>query len=135
VKRLHRLLLIWLLMLALPLQGYAGTHMLMCSPGAGPHIMTTAAAPALTPPCHAHAGPAHTADAAHAAAGHHDTGKHGATGHGACAACAFVAAMAPGALPRLAVHTPASTAIAFRSPSLPTADPSLPDRPPRHVRA
>jgi hypothetical protein len=130
VKRLHRLLLAWVLMLALPLQGYAGTHMLMCSAGTAVH----APAPARVPPCHAHAAMTHADAAAPLAAHHADAGRHDAAKHG-CAACSFVAAMAPGALPPLVLHESVSTVIPFRSPSLPSADPSLPDRPPRPSHA
>lgn len=136
---MHHILLCWLLALALPLQGYAATHMLSCATvlDASAYEVPTAAA---MPDCHRHAGmhggsahgkPIQMAKTAKTAGGH-------AAGHGdgkssSCAACAVVTPMSPAALPLLGLDDPISTAIPFRTRSLPSVHPSLPERPPRAI--
>jgi len=111
-------------MLALPLQGYAGTHMLMCSADAG------APAPRALP-CHGDsAQPAHHAVPRSDHRADHHADRHDAAKPGSCAACSLLAPMATAAVAPLALDGPASTAIPFRAPRLPSVDPVLPDRPP-----
>ena len=110
-------------MLALPLQGYAGAHMLMCSADTGAHARHAAA-----PPCHggAQAG-LHGADT-HLA-------KHDGAKAGSCAACSLLAPMAIGLPLPPDLDGPVSTAIPFHARRLPSVAPALPDRPPRPVAA
>lgn len=136
MKRFYRLLLAWLLAFALPLQGYAATHMLLCSAGVGAGAHHTAAAGSATsaqhaPPCHGDAAQASAEPASQHDAGKHDPTKHDTAKPGSCAACIAAAPMAAGGLLPLAVDGPVTTAIPFRTRRLPSVDPSLPDRPPR----
>jgi hypothetical protein len=133
VKRLIRLrlLLAWLLILALPLQGHAGTHALMCAAGVDVHPHGAQARA-----CHRHAAPdARVAQAHQHTDGHKytDTHKHAAKA-GSCPACSLAAALAT-APPPLVFERPVSGAIPFCRPYLPSVDPALPDRPPRVAAA
>jgi hypothetical protein len=139
VKRFNRLLLAWLLLLALPLQGFAGARMPLCNAGGAP----TQAAPAHAA-SHDHAAMLRAQAAGHHAvhAGAHDgagpdqasPGKHGAK-TGACASCCIGAALAP-ALPVPPVpERPVSVPIPFFAGHLPSVDPVLPDRPPQAALA
>ena len=122
-------------MLALPLQGYAGTHMLMCAQDIGPHahaVPAHAAPRAL--PCHGDIDMAMHDMASHD--GGHGVDKHGITKHdgaksGSCAACSLLAPMAMGFVPPPDLDGPVSIAIPFHARRLPSVAPALPDRPPR----
>lgn len=115
-----RSLFVWLLLLALPVQGVAAARML-------PHVAAPAAMAA------AHAAPAaqhchDAAPAADAAAGEHHPDKR----HGACADCCIAAAPVPAPFVPPACAPP-SVAIPFRAGHVPSVDPALPERPPRHL--
>ncbi|MCS0585115.1 hypothetical protein NX784_26360 [Massilia pinisoli] len=114
-----RSLFVWLLLLALPVQGVAAAARML------PHV---AAPAAMTAPQHCH----DTAPAACAAkaAGEHHPDKH----HGACADCCIAAAPVPARFVPPACAPP-SVAIPFRAGHLPSVDLSLPERPPRHLVA
>jgi hypothetical protein len=145
-----RILLMWLVALAVPVQGFAAASMLGCGPG---HHGTTGA--------QAHAGPMHehasgTSQHAHgvdldgdssshhpdasAAAAHGDTpeapaeGKSGAGSCSACASCCLAAA-----LPATALSFEASSVADFIALSIPRSPASFftdgPERPPRLVLA
>lgn len=119
-----RSLFVWLLLLALPVQGVAAARML-------PSVAASAAMAA------AHAAPvaqhchdmAPAVDAAKAADAHHPD-KH----HGACADCCIAAAPVPSTVVPPACAPP-SVAIPFRAGHVPSVDPALPERPPRHLVA
>ena len=120
-----RLLFVWLLLLALPIQGVAAAARML------PQVATpaaTAAAHAAPAVQHCHdAAPA--ADAAKAADEHHPD-KH----HGACADCCIGAAPVPASFAPPACAPP-SVAIPFRAGHVPSVDPALPERPPRRLVA
>ena len=109
-----RSLFVWLLLLALPVQGVAAARML-----------PSVAASAATPSAHHCHDTAPAADAAKAADAHHPD-KH----HGACADCCIAAAPVPAAVIPPACAPP-SVAIPFRAGHVPSVDPALPERPPR----
>ncbi|MBA2673795.1 hypothetical protein [Ramlibacter sp.] len=71
-----RVLLAWLVMLAVPVQGFAATSMLMCDGGAGHHAAAQSKANRAT--AHDHGKHDHAGHAIHADAGHdhasHDQG-------------------------------------------------------------
>jgi hypothetical protein len=124
VNTVLRSLFVWLLMLALPVQGLAAARMLPSA--SAPAAMTAAhlAAPAAH---HCHDMPAATA--AKAAGGDHRD-KH----HGACPGCCVAVALtsAPLVPPAFA---PPSFAIPFRAGHVASVDPVLPERPPRRRAA
>jgi hypothetical protein len=123
VKPILRSLFVWLpvllLMLALPFQGIASARMLPCAP----------------------VGPAHHASVQSIAGKPHDHAAmlkamavkkdhHGDSKAGSCADCCIGAALAPAALPVLALAPPPSVSIPFRAGHVPSVDPVLPERPP-----
>lgn len=121
MKTALRTLFVWLLLLALPFQGVAAARMLPAVAGAGMSMSMHAghaATKAADCPMH-HATPADRHD------GHHA---------GTCGCCCIGSAPAP-ALPQLAAAPPDFIAIPFRAGHVTSADPALPDRPPRFARA
>lgn len=131
-----RLVLAWLLLLALPLQGMANTRLTAgATAHAAANVSTTHAGPALTQ------APPHCAMQQHDVGGVHEgkpDSKHDSKHpgkHGACAFCCVGAAMAPAVLPRLVLARPGAVAVPFYAPHLPSGLPVLPDRPPRPVLA
>lgn len=156
MNRRWRLALMWLLLLALPLQGFAAATMLHCAPNhhaAGVAAMQEPVGASM----HSHAGhgaPSHDHGASHAAShaasvSHHDHGAAGAPGDAAapadaspafdtaakakcsaCASCCFGAA-----LPAAPIALPACVPDA--APSAVPCDEAIgfvtdgPDRPPR----
>jgi hypothetical protein len=130
---LVRSLLVWLLLLAVPFQGFASAAMLPCAsattmPGHGHHTVPAATGT----PGHDHGAMLHAM--AKTGQGHdgHGDGQHG---NGSCASCCIGAAMAPAAQPRLALARPDFIAIPFRAGHVPSVDPVLPERPPRLILA
>ena len=111
-----RSLFVWLLLLALPIQGMAAVARML------PHVAATAHAAPAVPHCH---DTASAADAGKAAGTHHP-GKH----HGVCADCCIAAAPVPAPFVPPACAPP-SVAIPFRAGHVPSVDPALPERPPR----
>jgi len=139
VKFFVRSLLLWLLVLALPFQGFASARMLACAPVAAPAQAAhdhQAMMLAMQGKPHDHAAMlrAMAGQAAHTAHDGHD-GHHESAKPGSCAACCIGAAMAPIVLPSLALLPPASTSIPFRAGHVPSVDPVLPERPPRTTLA
>jgi hypothetical protein len=118
-----RSLFVWLLLLALPLQGLAAARMLPSV--SAPAV--TAAAQAAAPARRCHDLPA--AHAAKAAGGDHQD-KHRAACPGCCIAVALVST--PLVPPAFA---PPSVAIPFRAAWVASVDPTLPERPPRRLVA
>lgn len=131
MKPALRTLFVWLLLLALPVQGMAAARMLPCVDGADAQV----AAPHAHQHAHAHAHAAMLramghADAASTSACDH-AGKQ-ARGHGgACAACCIGVAPAPTPHLALAFGPPDFIAIPFRAGHITSVDPALPERPPR----
>lgn len=123
-------LLVWCMLLAVPLQGFASATTLLCAP------LTTASGtmgPLETPaPAHDHqamllaaqADQPHTANAdmpVHAAGGQCD----------ACSACCFGAAMAASQAVRVPAEAQSFAFILLDLLSAPTVDLALPERPPQ----
>lgn len=132
MTKLVRLMLVWLMLLAIPFQGIASAAMLSCvhdAPGAPSH--TAGAVPASASAGHCHdAAPQATPAMHHADAASHDGHDHDSR-CSACAVCCMGAAIAP--LPAVA-GAPAAAAllhVATANHRLPAVDLALPERPPR----
>lgn len=126
MKSFLRILIVWLVLLAVPFAGFAQAATSCCPPG-GQHAMQHAN-------MHHHDAGQH-----HACADHHASQDH-SNKHDAkcvnCADCCTVAMLAPLAFAPPAVMPPPSThAIAFDSGHVPMVDPDHPERPPRFARA
>jgi hypothetical protein len=139
VKLIHRSLLVWLLLLALPFQGFAAAGMLARGPSMSMSMHEPADAHAAAPMAKAMAAHgAHCAAHAQPAGQQHDAplqdGHHGGKA-GACADCCAGAAMAPAVLPALVLAPPHFISIPFRAGHVPSVDPALPERPPRTALA
>lgn len=136
---------LWLLMLALPLQGYAAAAMALCH-DAGPQasvVVVGAPAPDLHSSGHgdarAHGGHHGDATADSAAAGPHhadaaggtasDDGSHACKACSACAACHAVALQT--AAPADPGHFPPGIGFAEQSPAPAFQAQAVPDKPPR----
>lgn len=103
--------LVWLLSLALPLQGLAASTRLMC------HAVPAAGMTADAPKCHEEAGDAGDATPTH-------------TGCIACAACHGAAAL-PASVPVLGQPAPTMAPEALTTRAVPNFVTDGPDRPPR----
>jgi hypothetical protein len=127
VKLILRSLFVWLpvllLMLALPFQGIASARTLPCAPTQPSHH---AAMQSIAGKPHDHAAMLK----AMASKNSHDGNHHGDSKAGSCADCCIGAALAPAALPVLALAPPPSVSIPFRAGHVPSVDPVLPERPP-----
>jgi len=134
MTKLVRLMLVWLMLLAIPFQGIASAAMLSCAHDAA-HDAAQVHAPAAdaAPAGHCHDNaPQATPSMHHADAGSHDASSHDHDGRcSACAACCMGAAIAP--LPAIAAAPPAAMLlhVASASQRLPAVDLALPERPPR----
>ncbi len=145
MKLIHRSLLVWLLLLALPFQGFAAAGMLARGPSMSMPMHELVDAHAATPMAKAMeehgghcAGHAQQAGQLHAGQQHdappQQDGHHGGKA-GACADCCAGAAMAPAVLPALVLAPPHFISIPFRAGHVPSVDPALPERPPRTALA
>ena len=135
-----RSLIVWLVLLAVPFQGFATAAMLGCGSGHG--APATLAAPAAAQ-MHtavlrtAQAGPHDMSGHDHATLAHSDHDQQNAPGHGnahacsACSACSIGAAIAPAGLPALAVHAAPLPSVRFTDGHVPSVHLALPERPPR----
>jgi len=148
-----RSIVVWLMLLALPVQGFASATMMPCADG----MHGAASAATAAPPQHDHAAMLAAAAGAHdgvaaaspygdhaaaATAGitpmqnHHDhaVGGHGSLKCGGAACCAGVA-LAP-CMPSLLPALPgASAPISMYAGFLPAVDPEHPERPPQGQHA
>jgi hypothetical protein len=122
VNTVLRSLFVWLLLLALPVQGVAAAARML------PHATVTTATHAAPAAQHCH-DMAPVADAGKSGDAHHPD-KH----HGACADCCIAAAPVPATVVPPACAPP-SVAIPFRAGHVPSVDLSLPERPPRLIVA
>lgn len=116
-------ILVWLLLLAVPFQGFAAAGMLPCAPVTpAPMAMQLAG---VEGHCAMHAAATPAADGKQL---DHKT----AHGKSSCASCCAGAAMAPALMPTpVAPAGPDFVSIPFRAGHVPSVDPSLPERPPR----
>ena len=144
-----RALIVWLVLLAVPFQGFASAAMLACGSGHGgpaapdaPHAHTAVnttphAAPHADPHADPHDMPGHD-HASMPQAGHdgQDAPGHGkAHACSACSACSIGAAIAPASLPALAVHAAPLPSVPFADGHVPSVHLALPERPPRPIFA
>ena len=134
MKPFLRTLMLWLVLLAVPFQGFASAAMLGCATGHMP-------APVSVESGHAHHG-MHGMHRMHDAGRHpsqlhtpHQADHHGNAKCGACSACSIGAAIAPAAILALPVHAPPRLAAPFAVGPLPSVDLDLPERPPRFFLA
>jgi hypothetical protein len=144
VKLIHRSLLVWLLLLALPFQGFAAASMLARGPSMSMSMHAQADSHAAAPMavameahgghCAVHAWQAGQQHAVHQHDAPQQNGHHGGKA-GACADCCAGAAMAPAVLPTLVLAPPHFISIPFRAGHMPSVDPALPERPPRTALA
>jgi hypothetical protein len=120
MKTVMRALIVWLLLLALPFQGLAAARMLpSVSAPAAQSVMHKAP---VVKSCH---------DTAAAKVGH---GDHQHKHRSVCGDCCIVVALVPVPLVPPA-FAPPSIAIPFDAGHLASVDPTLPERPPRHLVA
>jgi hypothetical protein len=125
-----RSLIVWLVLLAVPFQGFAAAAALPCAPAT---LAVTVHAHQAPGAMHDHGAMMHHGHGGHAAAAsaHHDgPGHHAGAKCGSCAACWVGAAMMP-AIAALGLQPASSATIPFAAGHLPAYHPSLPDRPPR----
>lgn len=156
---LARSFLVWLMLLAIPFQGYASATMMLCAPnpGAHPAAHTQAGMPVVPQMAavhdHAamlaaqaadastssdHTGQAndamHMGEGGHASGSAHAThgkGTHDSVKCGAAAACCIGAVLVSSTVPALAALDVDSEAIPFHSDFLPAVDLAHPERPPQ----
>lgn len=113
---------VWLMLLAVPFQGFAAASALLCAP------LPAAAVHDMAKPAAAQHGAkaAVTESCAVAHAHHHADGK-----CGACANCCTGAAITPSFVPALPVHPARLASIPMAAHRLASVDLALPERPPR----
>jgi hypothetical protein len=150
-----RLLVVWFIALALPIQGVASATMAHCGPGhqpmhvaAGTPSVPQAAQPHAAGAAHAHHQPHDEGAAAHSA-GHPEPAPHAAAQPGkftgkfadlakykcsSCASCCAGAALR-GAMPRVPDSEPAPTVFAEATVTVDPFASDGPDRPPRRTHA
>jgi hypothetical protein len=122
-------LIVWLMLLAIPFQGFASATMLFCAPmhSMAP-LQPVAGEPALH---HQHGASAGTmADQQHANQ-EPSAGQHASGNCDSCATCCFGAAIAPSHATRLEVETQRFAANPFTGGSASSVDLALPERPPQ----
>jgi hypothetical protein len=132
-------LIVWVMLLAVPLQGFASATMLLCAPlpvsaeHEHPDVEVETAdghSEMETDSTSRHTHAANVASARHAHspanADHHANSK-----CGSCASCCSGAAMSPSFASALPVLAPQFEVIPFASGHVPTVDLALPERPPR----
>ncbi|VXB12045.1 conserved exported hypothetical protein [Massilia sp. 9I] len=124
---LVRTLLVWLVLLAVPFQGFAAAAM-TCAHGMASSSAKHAAKHEAKAPCHGDA-------AANAAADDDGAGGPQHKKCGNCAACSVGTAMAPASSPAAPDCCPCSCCPAAASARVSASDPDLPERPPRHALA
>lgn len=140
VNTMLKSLFVWLMLLAMPFQGFAAATQLLCAPPAGPAVHL-AAANDRAPHEHVSMLVAQSAEHDHhvtttdASRSHTDDGSsvdHHAEGQcGTCLACCFVVSMAPSSSSDMPVQELHSEAVPFGSGLYQTVDLALPERPPQ----
>jgi hypothetical protein len=143
VKTLLKSLIVWLMLLAIPFQGFASATMLVCAPMQSAALVNSiAGVPAMT---HDHqamlagerAEHDHHAANIHAKADQTNPNDESSSSHHAggkcnsCATCCFGASMAPSHASRIPVETQQFSTIPFDNGFVPTVDLAFPERPPQ----
>jgi hypothetical protein len=143
VKLLLKSLIVWLMLLTVPFQGFASATMLLCAPIQTPPAITKVAAmPAAAHDHHAMlmgqgTGHHHDLASADGNANDHDTSAGAAASHhdgskcNSCASCCFGASMAPSQSSRIPVEIQQSATMPSSIGPVPTVDLALPERPPQ----
>jgi hypothetical protein len=129
VRTILRSLLLWLVLLAVPFQGFAAATMLPCAPAKAASLAQAHGDHAMH---HAGAQPAmrHHAQFQH---NDHDNAAHPDHAKGKCAStasCCVGAAMAPALPAGFALAAPPSMTVPFRAGHVPSVHPPVPERPP-----
>jgi hypothetical protein len=129
VKAILKVLIVWITLLALPLQGFASATMSLCAPlpTVAQHDYdhgSMADDATDTPVLDQHAEPANQTD--HHPASHHLSGK-----CAACAACSVCVPLAPSFMTVLPVCASPSMTVPFEQHILPSVYLALLERPPR----
>jgi hypothetical protein len=131
VKAILKIVIVWMILLAVPIQGFASATMSLCAQPAAAaqhdhdHESMAEDSDTSNAIAHdAHAAPVVQDD--HHPASHHHSGK-----CSACASCCACAAMVPSFLAVLPVAASSSITVPFDQQILPSVDPSLLERPPR----
>lgn len=144
MKTLLKSLIVWLMLLAIPFQGFASATMLVCAPmHSVPQIAAMAKASAIQRDHHATSSAAVTGEHGHHAAStkahasqaetddrssaHHDAGS---KCH-ACATCCFGASMTPSYAARIAAEAQHVALISFEVDRVASVDLAHPERPPQ----
>ncbi|NVD97440.1 hypothetical protein [Massilia sp. BJB1822] len=140
MKLLFRSMFVWLMLLALPFQGFASASMLLCAPMSPPAMLAQAAARVQADAGHDHAAmlaAGGTADAQHEMQDHsqHGQGKqeHDKSRCGTPAACCVGAALAPAMPDALPGLQSSSEAIPFHGAPQSSADLAAFERPPKSL--
>jgi hypothetical protein len=134
VKAILKVLIVWMILLAVPLQGFASATMSLCAPSSAAaqhdHDHESMADDADASGAHAHgedAGPDMQTD--HHPATHHHTAK-----CTTCSTCGSCASMVPSFIAVLPVSASPSITVPFDQGILPSVYLALPERPPRADR-
>jgi hypothetical protein len=128
VKAIIRSLIVWVVLLAVPFQGFASAAMLGCAPATP--AKATGHHAAMADAAHAHHG-THQMVAGDDA---HTPGQHDSKCSN-CASCCLGAAIAPTTVAAVTMHAAPTLSVPFDDGPLPSVDPDHPERPPRFERA
>jgi hypothetical protein len=132
VKAILKVLIVWMTLLAVPLQGFASATMSLCAPStaAAQHHHDHESMASDTDARGAHAHDQHAEPSMQAGdhpAAHHHTGK-----CATCATCGSCVSMAPAFVAVVPVSAlPSSITVPFDQQILPSVYLALPERPPR----
>jgi uncharacterized protein YpuA (DUF1002 family) len=143
VRTLLKSLIVWLLLLAIPFQGFASATMLVCAPMQSVPQTITAFSPSTMQHDHramlSRAGTealrihnaSVTAKVSQAEAGHQTTHHHAGGKCNSCATCCFGASMAPTFTSVVAAEAQNFAVISFEVDHVASVDLALPERPPQ----
>ena len=131
MKAILKVLIVWMTLLAVPLQGFASATMSLCAPPAAAaqvdHDREPMADDMDIASAYAHhEQPGPTVQSDHHPASHHHTAK-----CAACATCGSCVSMAPSFIALLPASASPSLTVPFDQRILPSVDLALPERPPR----
>jgi hypothetical protein len=132
VKAFLKVLVLWMALLALPLQGFASATMSPCAPlpAAAQHDHDHAATAGDNTSCGEQAHDGHTG-AGMQSDQHHPASQHHAGKCASCATCGACMSMVPSFVAVLPLSTSPSITIPFDLRTPPSVDLALPERPPR----
>jgi hypothetical protein len=131
VNTLLKSLIVWLMLVAIPFQGFASASMITCAPmqPAAPAAMTHEHCATMAA---MHHGAPHHAMASDAAPDHSSSHHHTGAKCSTCASCCVGAAMAPSApVARVPADAPDIADFQFDAGHVATVDLALPERPPK----